>query len=202
MSYILEALKKSEQKRRQDSVPDLLTVHDNELPKSIRRAWWPYALTGILLVSVGAALPWLYIKYSGPGAEGVRSAPAMNDLAEYSTRKPVQKQTSAQTKMVQQSRQKKTARKEDDVFMKGMQTSSKQATLKESDLPALIQHDLPKLEISAHVYDPDPAARIISIHGNVVHEGENVSAGVRLENITPDGVILSFKGHRFYRPLF
>ena len=79
---------------------------------------------------------------------------------------------------------------------------SKGITLKESELPPAIQQELPKVEISAHIYDSNPSSRIISVHGHAVHEGDNVAEGLRLESIIPEGVILSYKGYRFYKPLF
>jgi hypothetical protein len=33
----------------------------------------------------------------------------------------------------------------------------------------------------------------------MLHEGEYVASGLRLEQITPDGMIFSYKGYRFSR---
>jgi general secretion pathway protein B len=82
------------------------------------------------------------------------------------------------------------------------QSASKQALLREYELPPAIQQEIPKITISAHFYDADPSASIVSIRGNVMHEGQEVAAGLKLERITPEGVILNYKYYRFYRPVF
>ncbi|MBI5665921.1 MAG: general secretion pathway protein GspB [Nitrospirae bacterium] len=61
MSFILDALKKLEQKRQKGTVPDLMTIHAPERQKE-RRAIWPYLVMGALILNVGilAAIfrPW------------------------------------------------------------------------------------------------------------------------------------------------
>ncbi|MGD0282230.1 MAG: hypothetical protein ABSB95_07705, partial [Dissulfurispiraceae bacterium] len=71
MSYILDALKKSEQKRRQGAVPDLLTVHDRPASETGKRVWWPYLLSGALLLGAAMVTAGLYrahqdISYKAP----------------------------------------------------------------------------------------------------------------------------------------
>jgi len=51
MSYILEALQKSERKRRKDSVPDLQTIHVPEAGKKDKRPLWPWLLVAVLIVN-------------------------------------------------------------------------------------------------------------------------------------------------------
>jgi len=52
MSYILEALKKSEQERNRGGVPDIKTVH-TYIPQSIkpRQSLWPWILLGVALIN-------------------------------------------------------------------------------------------------------------------------------------------------------
>lgn len=57
MSYILDSLKKSEQKRQQKGVPDLHTVHVADPPR--RRAIWPYLLLSALFINAALLLWWL-----------------------------------------------------------------------------------------------------------------------------------------------
>ena len=51
MSYILEALQKSERKRQKDSVPDLQAVHVPSADTKDRRPLWPWLLTAALIIN-------------------------------------------------------------------------------------------------------------------------------------------------------
>ncbi len=53
MSFILEALKKLEQKRQHGAVPDLLTVHAPEQKETRKRPLWIYLLFGALIINAG-----------------------------------------------------------------------------------------------------------------------------------------------------
>ncbi|MBC8317026.1 MAG: general secretion pathway protein GspB [Desulfobulbaceae bacterium] len=51
MSYILEALKKSDQKRQKGHIPDLNTVQSERPPEDNKKIVWPYFLAAILLLN-------------------------------------------------------------------------------------------------------------------------------------------------------
>jgi len=59
MSFILDALKKLEQKRQQDSVPSLTTIHTPNLHKPKKKPIWPYLLLIGLLINAGILTAWL-----------------------------------------------------------------------------------------------------------------------------------------------
>ncbi len=71
-----------------------------------------------------------------------------------------------------------------------------------SELPPSVQQALPGITISAHFYDNLPASRVVSINGRVMHEGQPVAAGLVLERITPEGIILNYQGSRFRMNIF
>jgi len=52
MSYILDALQKSERKRKRDYVPDLQTVHSPASPKKRKGSLWAWLLVAILMITV------------------------------------------------------------------------------------------------------------------------------------------------------
>ncbi|MCX7172120.1 MAG: general secretion pathway protein GspB, partial [Proteobacteria bacterium] len=68
-----------------------------------------------------------------------------------------------------------------------------------AELPPLIQQELPKLAVLAHSYSSKPKARFVFINDRMVHEEESPAPGLKLEQITPDGMIFSYKGYRFRR---
>ena len=53
MSFILDALKKLEQKRQQGSVPDLMTVHLTGSQEAKKRSLLPYLILLVLLINAG-----------------------------------------------------------------------------------------------------------------------------------------------------
>ena len=59
MSFILDALKKLEQKQQQGSIPDLMTVHDREPDKPKKRALLPYLVLAALLLNAALFIIWL-----------------------------------------------------------------------------------------------------------------------------------------------
>jgi general secretion pathway protein B len=56
---------------------------------------------------------------------------------------------------------------------------------------------LPDLRLDLHVYSPKPADRFVFINMRKLREGESLPEGVRVEEITPAGAELSYRGKRF-----
>lgn len=80
--------------------------------------------------------------------------------------------------------------------------STKAAVPALKDLPLDVQMKVPKMSFSVFVYAQKPADRMVIIDGRTRREGDEVSSGLRLEEITRDGAIFSFKGHRFLQRVF
>jgi hypothetical protein len=60
--------------------------------------------------------------------------------------------------------------------------------------------NLPNLRLDLHVYAVKPQERFALINMHRVHEGDSLQAGVRVEAITPDGVVMSHNGSKFLLP--
>lgn len=58
MSYILDALKKSEKERRRGSIPDPLTIQETPPHRQKRRALWPYLIMGALILNAAVFALW------------------------------------------------------------------------------------------------------------------------------------------------
>lgn len=65
-----------------------------------------------------------------------------------------------------------------------------------SDIP----QGLPELSVDLHVYATDPAKRAVFINGRRYTQGAQISEGPMLEEITPEGAVLSYRGRRFLLP--
>ncbi len=69
-----------------------------------------------------------------------------------------------------------------------------------SGLPEDFRGSLPPLNVNIHVYSPDESQRILYINNRQVRRGERIQAGVLVEEIAQDGVVLRFRGQRFKLP--
>jgi general secretion pathway protein B len=60
--------------------------------------------------------------------------------------------------------------------------------------------NLPELRLDMHVYDPKPQARFALINMQKVTEGQMMKGDVKVEAITPEGVVMSHNGSKFLLP--
>jgi general secretion pathway protein B len=68
------------------------------------------------------------------------------------------------------------------------------------DLAVTNGANLPELRLDMHVYDPKPQARFALINMQKVTEGQMMKGEVKVEAITPEGVVMSHNGTRFLLP--
>ncbi len=83
MSFILEALKKSEKNRQENATPTLDSQHDNASSKTPKRPVWPLVLVVVLILNAGILL-WLF----GPWNSEEPSAPVTADVTQPSSTPP------------------------------------------------------------------------------------------------------------------
>lgn len=65
-----------------------------------------------------------------------------------------------------------------------------------AELPASERTQLPPLKLSMHVYTDDPAQRFVILDGQRLREGASPGAGLVIEQIRRDGLVLSVNGRR------
>lgn len=70
-----------------------------------------------------------------------------------------------------------------------------------SALPLAIQQEIPTMAISGHAYSVIPKERIVGINDRLLQEGEYLVPGLKLEHITEDGLIFSYKKYLFRHSL-
>jgi general secretion pathway protein B len=68
------------------------------------------------------------------------------------------------------------------------------------DLAVAAGSNLPQLRLDLHVYAAKPQDRFALINMRKLHEGDSLQGGVRVEAITPDGVVMSHNGTKFLLP--
>jgi general secretion pathway protein B len=59
---------------------------------------------------------------------------------------------------------------------------------------------LPELRLELHVYSNRPQDRFVFLNGSRYREGDTTAEGAAIQEITPDGVVMSAGGNRFLLP--
>lgn len=83
--------------------------------------------------------------------------------------------------------------------------SETRPTRKEPDfrqIPASLRNTIPKISLSFLVYSDKPSERRVTINGKVLREGDEVAEGLKLEQITQEGAVLSYRGFQFHKGVF
>ena len=210
MSFILDALKKSESERQQQAGAEFSDVPSGsgEAP-SFK---WLWLLAIILLVNLVVLLGILFRpdsssdKPSLPSepVESVEQAPAQQARAE-----PTFEDRVAEVKRAQPATQAaaSTPVAEDPLEESGPATavqnqpeatSSYLKTIDELRLEGALQ--LNELHLDIHVYADEPAERFVFINMNKHTENSRLAEGPVVKEITTDGVILEHQGLTFLLP--
>lgn len=69
------------------------------------------------------------------------------------------------------------------------------------ELPYEVQQIVEGVKYSVHLYSPNPERRLVKINGIVRREGSEVTPGLVLEQVTPDGAIFTYREYRFRVPV-
>ncbi len=224
MSYILEALKKLEQKRRREE--GTLSLSDNQgatVPR--RQPLWIYLLVLALVLNAGLFLWWLHPwRAAHPQKDMLQAASEMSDepegrrlsgargkmREEAIPRPPVEipRETATAGLPPQAAAAPEESRHEERIPSpkpappRPAAASRPERPIDVSQLPPGLKEGLPDLSISGHFFDTAPARRIVIIGGHTLHEGEALTPGLTLEQITRDGVVLNYRGTRFRKGVF
>ncbi|MHB1620209.1 MAG: general secretion pathway protein GspB [Sulfuricella sp.] len=235
MSYILEALKKSDQQRQRGATPTLPTAQvAAAAPK--QPVFLYYGLLAAALLGAGILIGWLrpwQAEQPAPATEPIaakspisishQTAPAPLPEPPEGARKTTQELPPPNSTPAAQPAPRVAAMKPDipapakaETHSASPRTAAAPASMPEkpagpadaaqeqrailmSELPLPIQQEIPAMTIQLHAYSSKPKDRLVSINDRMLREGESLTPDLRLEQITPDGLIFSYKGYRFRR---
>ncbi len=200
MSYILDALKKSEQDRGNDTIPGVQTVHSSSLNyHQEKKPVWPWFLAALVAINLVAVIYFIQSKDSKEPVAAIQSKTIIES--------PVQKKPVATTPapIVMTSTPAATvvvSKKEAPVFETQViqQTETIEPvfeTVDLHDLPLNVRQHIPVLEFSSHVYSTNPLLRSLVINGRFMEEGSQINNELVLTEITSDGAVFDFQGYRF-----
>lgn len=210
MSFILDALKKSESERQRQAGPALLEARI--VRPSRRPPIWAITIGVLLLINFGV-VAWL-LSRSGASTPATRMpatvapAPAsaapgagtVPAVASPSPGAPAAPATSAarvpgSAPAADRSEAVNPADLEPAVApAAGAAPDAANAGLRPY---AELAGTLPPLRLDLHVYAANPADRYAFINMRKVHEGDVTPEGVRVSQITREGVVLDYRGTEF-----
>ncbi len=212
MSYILDALRKSQQQRRIGQVPTL----DSDPPPA-PTAQRPRSLGTALSLGVAALALAVAIAghYTRNGA-GVAAVPAPQLAAEMPveavaapSRAPVFAEPAPRAEAAAKPRPATplvqappppppgTVAEEPAPAVNPWRDDADAHILALAELPEEVRRGIPPLEVNVHVYASHPQKRFVFINNGKYGEGEVTREGVRVEAITPTGLVLSYASTRF-----
>jgi general secretion pathway protein B len=228
MSFILDALKKSEIERQRQSVPGLMDTRLS--PKRNRLPLWAAAL-GVLLAINLLGLTYVLLRKSTPAAQAPPAAEAarapsagaappearhfspLDGAPEYAPEIPVAPPAGTASAESQRARAAADAAAEhaaphtDPLLTDTNPNADAQAAAEaEEVLPTISEvslsgaQALPDLHLDVHVYATKPAERFVYINNRKYHEGAKLQEGPTIERIRRDGVVLNYQGVRFLLP--
>ncbi len=221
MSFILDALKKSETERQRADAPALYEM--KMAPPRRGVAVWLIVLAALLVINVivlsvvllrgshgtaqtdaativtppAAATP---PTAANPPTAAAPAAPAVAAPANPTPPAP----SSAAASDTASSANTGTADAADDAPAVEPPRGPGTAGAGSGEVPTYAQAanvpgaNLPELKLDLHAYATNPADRFVFLNMTKLREGQSTPGGVRVESITPDGAVLSWQGSRFF----
>jgi len=196
MSFILDALKKSETERQQQGSAEFSSVPtSSEKPNPARWLWLLAALLGINF----AVLIGVLTRSEPTPTETVpeQSTPISN--VEETTETPAPDKAANFEKQI-------AVAIEEHEELKEYQELAPPRPASKAVIPTIDQLrlngslQLAELHLDIHVYSDDPAGRFVFINMVKHREKSRIAEGPIINEITPDGVILRYQGRNFLLP--
>jgi general secretion pathway protein B len=230
MSFILDALKKSEIERQRQSVPGLMDTSFR--PRRRRLPLWAAALCVLLGVNL-VVLTYVLMRRSTPalasppaglGSRPADAAPAptpaadpgppaadagppapqhfspLDSAPEYAPEIPVAPLAGSEPAPPPAARAEVAHHSDPLLTNSAPDAESDQVLPTISEISLSGAQALPELHLDVHVYATNPAERFVYINMRKYHEGAKLQEGPTVERIRRDGVVLNYQGLRFLLP--
>jgi general secretion pathway protein B len=207
MSFILDALKKSETDRQQQGSAEFADVPTSKASVVVPRWLW---VIGILLAVNLAVLIGLLLRPDStqtvaevPVTEPVTALPddQSTGLPSFAEQVATARQNRPDPQQEIRTSERLNAQ---SGMVKPILISQDPASIPSSELYPSIHEvrasgtsDIPELHLDIHVYSDDPASRFVFVNMAKLREGSRLDEGPVVSEITPDGVVLEHEGQLF-----
>ncbi|MCC5885765.1 MAG: general secretion pathway protein GspB [Gammaproteobacteria bacterium] len=193
MSYILDALRKSEEARRRQQGPDF-SLAESPPHAEHGRSSRALPLLALALLVNGAVLGIWLLRSGNPEPTAVETTPRTEAREPAASSGQVMPPSAAPTPaapLLPTPTPTATRALETPAVSSGIDWRQ-QPVRRLGDLPAQSRNRFPPLAISTHIYADEAAYREVSINGRRYQEGDRV-AGLTLLEITETGVLMGFE---------
>lgn len=205
MSFILDAIKKSEDERKRSKQPDLHSLQDNAVRSQakVTHQKGRFFLLLVALTILTLSAWWLWPQISGQllvwleSAQSARVATSVSDSSNSSSTPTTNADINiaAEQSQLDRNLNVKAAGKN---YSSDDEIPPRNEVKELWQLPADFQAEIPALDFSFHVYSREPDKRTIIINGRRVREGQMVASGLKLKLISESGVILHYRDRFFH----
>jgi general secretion pathway protein B len=181
VSYILDALKKSEKERSLGNVP-ILGSADQNIDNKVSVRW--FVLTSVLLLAVVFIVGGWLLRESGLLTD--------SRIAVEKKGEPAAENVTAMDQIPQAATQPETTANEHQEA-----SSNKDEPVPVLELDPTVRGRLPEMSVNVLSYSDSRSRRFVMIDQNIFKEGEEVEKGVVVEEIRKSGVVFSFEDVQF-----
>lgn len=196
MSFILDALKKSEAERQRQGAPGFAGVPDTSRQKASHKWIWMVAI--LLGINLAALMGVLYMSNRGVGPDttALPVSPSSTDQSTTSFSEIV-----AEAKRTQPARSEAaTAAEQSTAETTAPMSAISDSYLSFNEVRARGTFSLPDLHLDIHVYSGQPSERFVFINMTKYKESAKLNEGPVVKQITPEGVLLGYQGTDFLLP--
>jgi general secretion pathway protein B len=218
MSYILDALRRADAERERGGVPGLHTqampdLGDDERPARARGLQpWHWVVIG-LIGGLAVAVAWQWSGSEAPPPAASLPPPPIAAAAlpadpPAAVPAPVQTPPPAPVPVATAptappsvapaiAPMRATPAPESAAAASAPAAPAPQRLASLAELPAELRAGLPPLAFGGSIYSDTPANRLLIVNGQLLHEGDALGPGARLEQIKPKAAVINIRGQRF-----
>jgi len=218
MSYILDALRRADAERERGGVPGLHTqptpsAGDDDEPGTPSRGLrpWHWVVLG-LVGGLAAAVAWQWPGSDAPttplpsaSPTSIAAAPATEPApapAPVITPRPAPAPMAAAppatpVEIAPMRATPKPAAAAASATAPAAPAAAPTRVASLAELPVEARRGLPPLAFGGSIYSNTPANRLLIVNGQLMHEGDALGPGVKLEQIKPKAAVLNIGGQRF-----
>lgn len=206
MSFILDALKKSETERQQQSSAEFAAIPTN--PGSVSLPRWLWIVGLLLAVNLAVLIVLLLLPDSPPTQSGTLSSASQATPQQQLQPSFTDRVAAASQNLPDKQDEPATARVPDQrPAVRPVLISQNPSAIPSGEIYPTVQEvrasgslNLPELHLDIHVYSDVPKDRFVFINMTKLREGSQLEEGPIIVEITRDGVILGHQGLSFLLP--